>query len=512
MEEINQMPIPEFNFGDKKFAEREGGSTYVHSYANVVGGDFDSYVSALDSEGFSLRESHCFGDNRFLTFEHDNDALFLSYYPDIGEARIVHEPNSTYLTYSDCPGKDVCSPLLTHIDITDYGLCYVIRLSDSRFIIFDGGFAYAPDAERLMECLSSQCRDEKPRIAAWILTHPHHDHYPGFTEFCAGFSDRVVIEKLIFNFPDLDEETILKMPALVKSDELEPLKLFYETVDNLGATVYRAHTGQIYKAGEATMEILSSPDDVFFTPVNDINPHSLVIKMDICSQTIMWCADTYFDEARLADRYGTYLKCDMVQLTHHGYCGGAKREYRLMNPSVCLAPVCEEQCLSTIDFYYDFNKYLFCDLNLEDIVCGGDGNKVLDLPYKPHPNSRMILNERIKERQKDVGANVWFFADVSPDDLNFTFVNMTYSKAQVFADLIYANSVDNVYSIEIMVSPRSSVKKNITDPGEVNGDARPFNPYPLSQKGVKKGELISVRFTSKIPVVISGNKPYAYCH
>ena len=47
---------------------------------------------------------------------------------------------------------------------------------------------------------------------------------------------------------------------------------------------------------------------------------------------------------------------------------------------------------------------------------------------------------------------------------------------------------------------------------EVDGNALHFNAYPLAIKGVKKGEMVSVRFTSNIPVVISGDKPCAYCH
>lgn len=506
------LTVPRVDFGDMQYAECEGGTSFVESYRSVAFFEFDSFASALRSAGFSLYEHHKFSDNEFYTFSHGDEAVYLSYYPRVGEMRIVKESDSKYLSYADGASQAICKPLLTHVDIAGYGLCYVVRLSDSRFIVFDGGFAYEPDADKLMDCLSSQLVGEKPCIAAWILTHPHRDHYPGFTEFCKKYSHCVEIEKLIFNFPDLNDDALQKLPALVRGGEVEPLTLFYETVNALSAVTYRAHTGQVYKIGDAAVEILSSPDDVFFTPADDINPYSLVIKMTICSQTIMWCADTYFDVAKLGDRYGDYLKCDMVQLTHHGYCGGAKKEYRLMNPSVCLAPVSEEQCLATIDFYYDFNKYLFCDLELEELICGGDGNVVLPLPYKPPANNRLILADRIKGRQKDAGAKVWFFADVSSDELDFTFVNMTYTDAEVFADLIYADSTDNVYSIKLCVPYRSSVKKNITDPDEVDGDALAFNPYPLAQKGVKKGEMISVRFTSKIPVVISGNKAHTYCH
>ena len=104
------------------------------------------------------------------------------------------------------------------------------------------------------------------------------------------------------------------------------------------------------------------------------------------------------------------------------------------------------------------------------------------------------------------------FADISPNELEFTFVNMTYSEAVVLADLIYADSTDNVYSIKLLVPCRSSVKKNITDVNEVDANAFRYNPYPLASKGVKQGQPISVRFTSNIPVVISGSKPCAYWH
>ena len=506
------ISLPTVKFGNVLYREYEGASSYVESYCNVAPDDFNSFVSDVQNAGYVYRESHRFSCNEFYTFANGNDALFLSYYPSVGEMRIVEEAGCNYLSYTDSESVYNCEPLLTHVDIEGYGLSYVIRLSDGRFIIFDGGHSYEPDVDRLMDCLVSQSNEKKPGIAAWVLTHPHKDHYPCFASFCKKYSDRVNIEKLIFNFPDASEETMKKMPTLVKGEEMELLSLFYDALKDVGADVYRAHTGQIYKIGDATLEILSSPDDVFFTPVEDINPHSLVIKMTICSQTIMWCADTYFKESKLAERYGNYLKCDIVQLTHHGYCGGTKKGYSLMNTLVCLAPESEEQCLSTIDFYYDYNKYLFCDLQLEQLICGGGGNVVLTLPHKPLPNSRVLLADRIKERQKSVGANTWYFSDLPSDELKFTFVNMTYSTAEVLADIIYAESTDNVYSIKICVSPRTSSKKDITDLNEVDGNAFRFNAYPLSIKGVKKGEMVSVRFTSNIPVVISGAKNAAYYH
>ena len=106
----------------------------------------------------------------------DEKKIFASY-PAAKEAKIVSEAGALLHGLWDKTGRVLCTPLLTMVDTFDFGLSFVLRLTDGRFIVFDGGWETRDYAERLMAVLKKQCVTEKITIAAWIMTHPHIDHY-----------------------------------------------------------------------------------------------------------------------------------------------------------------------------------------------------------------------------------------------------------------------------------------------------------------------------------------------
>lgn len=126
--------------------------------------------------GYEVRENRT-EVNSFAILKKDNDLVLIGYYPSVKEMLLVTEPDSTYFSFKDTPCNEKTDATITQIDLLDFGLSYVVRLLDGRFIIFDGGWEFEPDADNLMKSLSDQSPYEKPIIAAWIMTHPHIDHY-----------------------------------------------------------------------------------------------------------------------------------------------------------------------------------------------------------------------------------------------------------------------------------------------------------------------------------------------
>lgn len=506
------MNTPKINFGEKIYREHEGANSFATSIANVSKNNFLSYIKSVESLNFKLFEEHSFGDALFRTYSNGTNALYLSFYEDIAEMRIVEEPSSLYLSYKDVPVNRDVQPLLTHIDLEDYGLSYVVRNSDGRFIIFDGGWEFEPDADKLMTVLNEQSFGQVPRIAAWIFTHPHLDHYRCFLPFHKKYKDKVIIEKFIYNFPDVTDESIKQMPSLTRNEDDKKLVEFYTCVNEVGAPVYRAHTGQIYRIGETVLEVLSSPDDTFFCPANDLNPLSLIIKMKIAGQHILWSGDAFFGTAKLAERYGKYLKSDIFQITHHGFRGGREKEHKLIDPAVCLAPVFEDDCFSYINMYYEHNRQLFFDLNVQEFIVGSSGNKILELPYIPSPNKKYNLFKMIDENQGSIGKKSWMFIDVSENEADFSIVNTTNFNIPVMANLYFDNENDMVYAIKIIAKSKCVTRANLFDETCSDPDAMYFNPRSLKNIGVRKSARFTVLFRSKIPVVIKGKNPADHCY
>lgn len=383
---------------DKRvYCKHEGQGVYAEYFQEVSKKQCEEYCGQLEKDGFVLHEEHWLGENTFYTYVKEKDINFVSYYPNVQEMHVVSEPNSNWLQYSDEAGEDKVSTLLRQVDLEDFGESYVLRLRDGRMIVFDGGFEKESDAEALMNTLKEFSNEEKPRVAAWIMTHPHSDHYRCFLIVEEKYGDAIEIEKFIYNFPDTGESEWEAMPGLTLYEEIPYLEKMYQAVERTGAKVYRAHTGQVYQVGNAKMEILSSPDNTLLRPVKDFNQVSLVIRMEIEGQVIIWGGDSYFEYAKLGERYGTYLKADIFQIPHHGFQGGEVKSYDFISPDVCLVCGLDWVWLGTKFKFYEleYNQYLIYNMDVKEYLMGGHGDITLQLPYFPRKNGKVELIQRI---------------------------------------------------------------------------------------------------------------------
>ena len=74
---------------------------------------------------------------------------------------------------------------------------YIVRLSDGRFVVIDGGMAEYDEIEHFFETLNSQNELESvPVIALWFITHPHFDHFNFFVKSVA-FTGKLVIPVMV---------------------------------------------------------------------------------------------------------------------------------------------------------------------------------------------------------------------------------------------------------------------------------------------------------------------------
>lgn len=509
------MNIPEIKFGQKIYSEHEGKGSYVHSYKEVCEDSFEAYIKEIPLLGYELYEEHTLGINSFCTFRKDNDAIFACYYPNIKEMRIVTEPDSNFFDFKDIGGRRKVKMLITQIDLEDYGMSYVLRLIDGRFIIIDGGREWYPEAEKLMNVLKEQNILEKPVIAAWIFTHPHCDHYRAFYPFAEKYINDVIIEKFLYNFPEATDEEAMcerEREAPMWDREFLLLPKLDELVDSLGIPVYRMHTGQIYRFGDLKFEILSSPDDAFFKPFSNFggfNVISVVMKMTFEGQVTLWNADAELSHAKLADRWGKYLKCDIFQITHHGFQGGDIKVNHFADPKVCFLPVEEVNAYQYIDYYFDTDLDLFYNLNVEEILVGTGKNITIELPYAPSPNAKKLLLDQIERNRRSLGAKTWFFDGITKDNCDFTFINTSGKAATIYADLLFEAPNRTVKSVKIITDGARS-KRNLLDPKDADPSALFFNRQSLKFMGMPEASEFSVRFMSDKPIVITGPTKAVY--
>ena len=165
-----KVTIP--SFGEVTYSEtRENNSSVTFAIPQSDKTAFDAYCTMLKTNGWSRREARNTDTHAYAAFQNGTDAIFLNYYESLHELYLVTEEQSAYFDFADVARADVLPTTLTQMELEDFGMSYVIRLSDGRFIIIDGGRNFESDRQKLLNHLKSNSPDERPVIAAWLLTH-----------------------------------------------------------------------------------------------------------------------------------------------------------------------------------------------------------------------------------------------------------------------------------------------------------------------------------------------------
>ncbi|MBE5770843.1 MAG: hypothetical protein E7336_05690 [Clostridiales bacterium] len=500
-------------FGEENVIENQLNSqSRVLHFPEREASAFHACCQWLIEQGFEEKESRIREDHFFASFLREGTGIFLNYFGGTKEMRIVEEQSCAHFSFADQLGDPIVSPQITQLTLEDFGMSYAIRLSDGRFILLDGGRNLAQDADRLYECLKAGCTQDRPRIAAWIFSHPHSDHFHCFISFMEKYAPCVDIERFLFNFPDHDD--FAHYPVLENAPSpIGNLASFIwiprmlEWIEKTGAPIFTPHTGQRFTIGDAEMEILSSMDDTIHLS-HDINAISLVIKMQLGGQTILWTTDAGFSYARLAQRYGEYLKSDILQIPHHGFQSGtAEGElagYRLIRPRVCLLPASDFTAFSFFCAYRAGARFLMEWDEVAEFITGSQ-SRTLTLPYTPAPNAKEITRRMLAKGQNTAGANTWVFTGLStarPEDFVFTLLNTVIPPAHVQIDLYFEQKARAVRYIQTEIGGSCFKTLNIVGE-EVDGDAMSFNAASLKVKGVPENQPFAVRFTSETPIIVS---------
>ena len=267
---------------------------------------------------------------------------------------------------ADTP-DDTSDDVYVPVDIRA-GMSYVFRLSDGSFVIYDGGShnakAYdginAGDGKtvlrknmyRLLDILNTYAVDKTDiRIAAWIITHPHTDHYKLFEQVVEEMYDpqnshydeyaNITIERVITNYPSYEQLDNCTNAAnsngacdVLTEEGLANRRAALATCEENGVYLYKAHAGQTYYLADAEIAILYT-EEIALTPSGNADcshesgDQSQGNRLSVISQLtlpvngygvkFMMTGDAEGDViAYVNGVYGTALKSDFVQAPHHG--------------------------------------------------------------------------------------------------------------------------------------------------------------------------------------------------
>lgn len=514
---MEKLQLPAFG-ESAYFDDRENRAARVVLIPDVAPGAFGDYCTLLEQEGFACREREEQPHRVFAAYEKEGTGVFVNHFMAAAQLQLVVEENTRYFSYQDAAGSLSTPPQLTQVYLSDYGLSDVVRLSDGRLIIIDGANVYEKDVDNLFARLRKDSPYDKPVIAAWIYTHPHSDHYFCFFPFMEKYGDQVVIEKFFFNFPEGDD--LAHYPKLDKDGKSyakwsgeesitggQILDRFRGEVEKLGVPVYTPHTGQKYRIGDSRLQFFATIDDTIHCSQN-INATSLMFTMELAGQRIFFGGDGSFSDAALAERYGQELKCDILQVPHHGFgCGteaGQIAGYRLIDPEVCLLPVEKPLAYRSFTTYREGTNYLFTRMNIQQMITG-EKEQTLPLPYTADPAGAYELQQNYLRGRDDSGARTWVFTDLHTGckaDFVFSVLNTTYLNADIVAEIYFEDMQKKIIRVHTKGLRLGVFRLNcLLTPEEAPESFEA--PDFLESKGVPKNTYFAVRFISSLPVVIS---------
>ena len=236
----------------------------------------------ITESGYSVSDQWQDHGSHFSTYIKGEEALYLAYHEKNNTLRIITDSiKSLSPKQKNDETKCLCTPLLIQgrpmYYAYDCGMLYIIRLTDGRFIVIDGGMCEYEEADHFLELLDQQnVTEDKPTIAAWFITHPHDDHFNVFARIMTEYQDRIHLESLVYSWAE--EEY-----ARPGSD----LTDFNKAIDNLSdsVTIIQPHTGQRFTYSGATFHILYTHEDACPDFLTNVNDTSIVMRMDLDEQT-----------------------------------------------------------------------------------------------------------------------------------------------------------------------------------------------------------------------------------
>lgn len=363
------VPVLDINEMDAKsyslyFSSDE---THVMSYKSSSKTDFEKYKKLLLANNYNFEFDNQIEENYFATFTNDKALVNLAYYNIDNKLTLIYSPKGYIANQIEISNK-IIDPSLTQIgrsgaSQSSSGLSLTFQLEDGSYIMVDGGPTDSSDEVKLLNFLKDNNPNEgKPKIT-WIFTHAHHDHMNLALSFLEKYHNEIEVTMFCYNFPSIDDIPITEEPA----SRVETSRGLIEKLDYLidtyyqDAIIYKHHAGDILHLAGCKIEFLQTHESYYPNEFSWFNHTSSAFIVTIDNKKVMVLGDSeYTNNEYLSYLYGDILKCDVLQLAHHGLNGGSLNLYKEIDPSICLWAI-DETRYKTNDYCLG-NKPL-CDCN-----------------------------------------------------------------------------------------------------------------------------------------------------
>ena len=352
---------------------------FLKTYEDVSENSFNGYVSVLENDGFEVLQRNEINGNVFYALL-KNVQVNILYTPCDSTMRITaSEKNQTpNFTKTQCTGDCQTTFYAFENDqtIIDCGMCLMVQCPDYSFFIVDSGHYFQMnDNDRIHRFMRERTPDgQKIVINGWLITHGHTDHISKLIDFLKYNTDDVIIEGFYQNLLPTDYEHLSD-----NHEEIEMAEKLFRILKQYPAPVYKLHTGMRFYIRNLAFDVLSTHEDLYPEIIEDYNDSSCVVMMEAEGSRVFIPGDAAVLAGRKMEaRFGEALKCDVVQIAHHGHTGLSTNCYELLHGDTVIFPV------TRIFFESDMERK---EENrtaaglASNCYVTGDGTVVVPLPY-----------------------------------------------------------------------------------------------------------------------------------
>ncbi len=211
-------------------------------------------------------------------------------------------------------------------------MSYIIDTPDGKTVVIDGGWygeryqgLEAQDTYKLLA-------ERGKRVDLWLITHAHKDHFG-----CLQYLLKTVqpfdldIRDLRFDFPPMDW-----LKTAENGGSFADVTDFLQRVEGAALPVTPLRQGDVITCGGITIDVLSDARNYAKYP--SINDTTCALRVHFPKRDVLFLGDLGQERAAnlLHECAHEKLRCDIVQMAHHGQNGADRAFYEVVQPKVCL--------------------------------------------------------------------------------------------------------------------------------------------------------------------------------
>ncbi|MBQ9802775.1 MAG: hypothetical protein IJW51_06880 [Clostridia bacterium] len=409
----------------------DGSLEFLYTGKGVNAAAYESYCETLTSGGYTLHSSGEIEGSLYRTYVNTaaNTTLYVAYNnftyakeqkvslfescirivsASLNSVKLLDEELLTMQPYTKKTETKITNLCLDGKN-ENGGNAYIITLEDGTFAVLDGGTGEKALTNTFWNVLADlyyqvwkvqPSSTNKVKISMWYLSHSHGDHHTVFYNFCHDHGSKVEIDRLIANFPSDDECYNCHDPNLAVRDSK-----FAEIRSWVGGEMQyiKVHTGQKFYLCNSEFEVLYTHEDMYPWAIQYFNDTGVVIKQTIhdtgsvgsritafaandTPTTMLWTGDVQTRVSQwMRAMYGSYLKSDMVQVSHHGSLGCEYAFYALTEAEILWWPTYLENYkeiikpIANTESYRNDNAKLVKMASVEEIILGSAGNATVTI-------------------------------------------------------------------------------------------------------------------------------------